>query len=85
MDNYGYQSFNRARFLTIVKVKKENLKPLCQNISDSDSKGMFNLHISKNTKQGPHHQKNIQFFIQKIKTITHLNWYVFHALLLFTE
>jgi hypothetical protein len=64
---YGYQGFNHARFLTMVKVKEENFKPLCRNNRNSNSKGMFNLHISKNIEQGPRHQKNIQFFIQNKK------------------
>jgi hypothetical protein len=85
MVNYGYQGFNHARFLTIVKVKEDNFKPLHRNIRDSNSKGMLNLHISKDIEQGPCRQKNIQFFKHKIKIITHLNWYVFYALLLISE
>jgi hypothetical protein len=68
-----------------VKEKKDILKHLHQNIKNSNSKGMLNLHISKGIEQGPCHQKNIQFFKHKIKIITHLNWYVFHALSLISE
>jgi hypothetical protein len=67
MVNYGYQGFNHARFFTIVKVKKENFKPLCRNIKDSNTKGMFNLHISKNIEQGPRHQKTYNFSYKKLK------------------